>query len=162
MRSLIVCYSYSGNTRRVAALLGEALRQKGSVDTIELKALDESGNFFAQCLRALRHVKAKIQEANLDLAPYDTVCFGTPVWAFRPAPALNAYLDSCGSAAGKEIILFSTYGSGTGNKGCLDYMQGILEKKGASSFKRFSIQQFKVKENAFVSSEIARLSFGGA
>jgi hypothetical protein len=36
-------------------------------------------------------------------------------------------------------------------------MQGILARKGAKSFKRFSIQQFKVKDREFVLSEIRNL-----
>lgn len=150
MRAAIIYYSYSGNTKKVAGVLTEALRQKGEVEEIELKGLDESGSFFGQAWRAFWHKKANIEESKLDLSAYDLVCFGTPVWAFGPAPAMNTYLDKCFGGQGTEIVLFTTYGSGTGNERCLNYMQNILTQKGADSFKRFSIQQFKVGDKEYV------------
>ena len=160
MQSIIIYYSYSGNTKKVAQMLTELLAQKGEVQQTELVGLDESKSFFGQCRRAFLRKKATLQPVNFDLSEFDLICFGTPVWAFGPAPAINTYLDKCFGVEGKAVILFSTYGSGTGNKRCLDYMQDMLVKKGAKDFKRFSIQQFKVNNKEFVLSkikEIARL-----
>jgi len=158
MKSAIIYYSYTGNTKRAADVLAEHLKQKGQVEIIMLKGLDESGNFLMQSARALRHKRANIQDVNFNLSGHDLICFGTPVWAFGPAPSMNTYLDSCLGAEGKDIILFTTYGSGTGNKRCLDYMQNILTKKGAGSFKRFSVQQFKVGDKEFVASKIKKVA----
>jgi len=158
MKSVIIYYSYSGNTRKVTEGLAGALKEKGPVDLIQLKALDESNSFFGQCRRAFWRVRAKIESVNFDLAGYDLICFGAPVWAFAPAPAMNTYLDKCVGIEGKEIILFTTYGSGTGNGRCLNYMQDILSKKGANSFKRFSIQQFKAQDKEFVLSKIREVT----
>ena len=160
MKSVVIYYSYSGNTQKVADTLTGYLKLQGEVEIIELKGLDESDKFLVQAARAFRHKRSVIQLVNLELSRYDLICLGTPVWAFGPAPAINTYLDKCFGVEGKAVILFSTYGSGTGNKRCLDYMQDMLVKKGAKDFKRFSIQQFKVNNKEFVLSkikEIARL-----
>jgi len=157
MKSLVVYYSYSGNTKKVAKVLVEILKAKGEADELELVALDESGSFLGQCSRAFRHIKANIQDVNFDLSKYDLICFGTPVWAFGPAPALNTYLDKCSNIKGKQIILFSTYGSGTGKERCLDYVQKILSSKEAVGFKRFSIQQFKIDNKEFIINEISKV-----
>jgi flavodoxin len=154
MRSVIVYYSYSGNTRKVAHLLSEELKQKGGVEIKELRPADESRNFFLQCRRAIKHVRAKLEPADFDLGAYDLICIGTPVWAFGPAPAVNTWLAECRGIHGKNIVLFTTYGSGTGNKRCLDYMQSLLAAKGAKDFKRFSIQQFKIKNKELILSKI--------
>ncbi|MFH1201497.1 MAG: flavodoxin [Candidatus Omnitrophota bacterium] len=154
MRAIIIYYSYSGNTKKVAEVLAEYLKQKGEVEIIGLEAQDESNNFFAQCRRAFWHKRASIAPIQNDLSGYDLICLGTPVWAFGPSPAMNAYLEQCFGLVGKDIILFTTYGSGTGNNRCLNYMQEALSKKGARQFKRFSIQQFKVKDKEFVLSKI--------
>jgi len=154
MKSAIIYYSYSGNTKKVAEILAAHLAKQGEVKTRELKAQDESNNFFSQCARAFKHKKAKIEPIDIDLSAFDLICLGTPVWAFGPAPAMNTYLDNCLGVEGKEIILFTTYGSGTGNQRCLNYMQDILAKKGAKNFKRFSIQQFKVNDKDFVEKTI--------
>ena len=154
MRSLIVYYSYSGNTKKLAEHLCAYLRQRGQADIVELKAQDESESFLGQCRRAFWRKRARIEPINCNLSSYDLVCFGAPVWAFAPAPAMNTCLDQVQNIQNKEIVLFTTYGSGTGNNRCLNYMQSILAKKGARSFKRFSIQQFKVNDHDFVSSRI--------
>jgi flavodoxin len=145
MRSIVVYYSYSGNTKEVAKSLAGVLSAKGEADIIELQGLDESGSFFSQCKRAFRKVRGKIQEVRCDLSGYDLICIGTPVWAFGPAPSVNTYLDKCSGLEAKEVLLFSTYGSGTGNSRCLDYMQEQLSQKGVKNFRRFSIQGAKVK-----------------
>jgi multimeric flavodoxin WrbA len=154
MKSIIVYYSFTGNTKEVSAILSEYLKEKGQVETIELKDLNENGRFFSQAAKAFRHKRAEIESVNFELKDYDLICLGTPVWAFGPTPAINTYLDKCFGIENKEIILFTTYGSGTGNERCLNYMQGLLAKKGAKSFRRFSIQQFKVGDKEFVLSKI--------
>jgi len=158
MKSAVIYYSYSGNTKQVARVLSEFLAAKGEVVQIELIAPDESKSFLVQCRRAFSHARAKITPVNFDLSGFDLICFGTPVWAFGPAPAVNTYLDNCRGLEGKEIILFTTYGSGTGNKRCLKFMQDALGKKGANNFTRFSIQQGKVKDREFVLSKIKEMA----
>lgn len=154
MQSIIIYYSFSGNTKKVAEVLAEYLKEKGEVDIISLNSIDESANFFGQAKRAFRRVRAKIAPVNSNLGHYDIICMGTPVWAFGPAPAMNTYLDICIGTEGKEAILFTTYGSGTGNKRCLNYMQDTLLKKGVRQCRRFSIQQNKVNNRAFILSKL--------
>ncbi|MDI6758497.1 MAG: flavodoxin [Candidatus Omnitrophota bacterium] len=157
MKSAIIYYSYSGNTRKVADVLFEELKKEYEVDVIELKAIDESDEFLKQASRAFWRKKAAIQNVNFGLSSYDLVCFGTPVWAFGPAPAINTYLDNCIGTEGKEIVLFTTYGSGAGNKHCLKIMQKELNKKGAKDFRCFSVQQLKTNDKEFVLSQIKKL-----
>lgn len=152
MKSIIIYYSYTGNTKKIAQFLTEYLKQESEM--LELEALDEPDSFISQCKRAFWRKRADIREVNFDLGKYDLICFGTPVWAFGPAPSMNTYLDKCLGVEGKEIVLFATYGSGTGRERCLNYMQRILSKKGAGQFRRFSIQQSKVNNKDFVLSQI--------
>ena len=158
MKSIIIFYSYSGNTRKVASVLAEYLGAKGEAGIIELESPDESRSFFGQCRRALFKKRAELKAVDFNLANYDLVCFGTPVWAFGSAPAMNTYLDKCLGAENKEVILFTTYGSGTGNQRCLNYMQNLLAQKGARQFSRFSIQQFKVDNKELVLSKIKEMT----
>lgn len=150
MRIAIVYYSFSGNTKMAALTLREYFKETNDVEMIELRSPDESGNFFVQAARAFKHARARIENTQTDLRNYDVVCFGTPVWAFGPAPAMNTYLDNCEGLQDKSAVLFTTYGSGTGNIRCLNQMQSMLVKKGVASFKHFSIQQGKVGEKEFV------------
>ncbi|MBU0709661.1 MAG: NAD(P)H-dependent oxidoreductase [Candidatus Omnitrophica bacterium] len=157
MKIIVIYYSYSGNTQEVSLILSEYLKEKGEVGIVELKGLDESNKFFSQVIRALQHKKAKVQPVSFDLSGYDLICLGTPVWAFGPAPAVNTYLEQCSGVGGKEVVLYATYGSGTGKERCLNYMQKILAEKGAKAFKRFFIQQGKVTDREFVLSKIKEI-----
>jgi flavodoxin len=154
MKTLIVFYSLSGNTKKVAAVLLERLKQKGEAEVMELEPKDESDKFLVQAARAFRRTRADIGPVNFDLSSYDLICLGTPVWAFGPAPAMNTYLDKCFGLEGKDVILFTTFGSGAGNERCLQYMQEELAHRGATRFKAFSIPGRKIKDKEFVLSAI--------
>jgi flavodoxin len=154
MKSAIFYYSYSGNTRKIAQDLGDYLRLGYEIEILELRAKDESANFLGQCKRAFWHKQAEVELINFDLSPYDLIGLGTPVWAFGPAPSVNTFLNKCSGVGGKKVILFTTYGSGTGNQRCLNYMQNILARKGAKKFKQFSISQMQVNNQEFVISKI--------
>ena len=158
MKSIIIYYSYSGNTGKVASVLAEYLREKTEVEIIDLKPQDESCSFLGQCRRAFFKQRATIETIKTDLSGYDVICIGSPVWAFAPAPAINTYLDKCFEIENKEVILFTTYGSGTGNQRCLNYMQSLLARKGVNIFRRFSIQQFKANNQEFVFSKIKEMT----
>jgi flavodoxin len=156
MKSVIMFYSYSGNTKSVAETLRGILAEKGEVRLIEIKAQDESPSFLAQCRRAFSKKRAVIEDYQRQVGDADMVCFGTPVWAFGPAPAMNACLDQCEGIAGKQVVLFATCGSGVGSNKCLDYMQEVLAKKGAAGFRRFLISQRKIQDPGFVVSHIKK------
>jgi flavodoxin len=160
MKSAIIFYSYSGNTAEVAKALADELNKQGSTDVIRLEALDESNSFLGQCKRAFFKKGAQIKDTVLDLSSYSLICLGTPVWALGMAPALRTYIDRCKGAENKNLVLFTTFGSGTGNNKCLNEMQAILAQKGVKEFKRFSIQQFKVKDKDFVSKQITETLSG--
>lgn len=150
MKHAIVYYSYSGNTRNIALYLRDYLEKQGSVELIELNAIDESNSFFKQAQRAFFRQEAKIEGTRLDLSVFDMVCLGTPVWAFGPAPAMNTYLKLCCGLENKPAVVFTTFGSGTGNSRCINRMKSILKQKGAQDVRSFSIQQLKVKDSNFV------------
>lgn len=157
MKVIIVFYSFSGNTRLVANLLKEKLTEKGySVDLIELKPIDESEKFFNQALRAFFHKKAKLKETKYNLSEYQIICFGSPIWAFGPAPALNTYLEKVFGLENKKAIIFGTYGSGVGREKFLSYIKTILLKKGITDTTNFLIQQNEIKNRNFVFSEIEK------
>jgi flavodoxin len=154
MKSAVIYYSYSGNTRKVAEALAEYL----GAELINVEALDEPASFAAQARRAFFKVRAKIKPVKFDLSGYGLVCFGTPVWAFAPSPAMNTYLDNCFGLEGKKAIAFTTYCSGAGNRHCLNYMLKLLHKKGARKLDKFTVQQEKAADTGFVISLIEGLT----
>lgn len=150
MKSLIVYYSYTGNTRKIAERLKDILSRKGEAEIYQLKPIDESNNFFVQAIRAFAGKRAQLPDLKFDLSSYDLICLGTPVWAFAPTPAINTFLDKCKNLDGKDAICFTTYGSGTGVKRCINTMIERLKQKGAFKISSFSIQQFRVNDTGFI------------
>ena len=97
-----------------------------------------------QCKDSFLGKKPDIYRTLLDLNEFDKIILGSPVWAFKPAPAINTYLDKCSSLKGKEAVCFVTYGSGTGKNKALSAMKKSLEKKGVARVNTLSFQE---KEN---------------
>lgn len=142
---------------KAANILADELKARFErVDCHRIEASDESSSFLGQCRRAFFKKKAKIKEIPANMADYDLIAIGTPVWAFEPTPAVRAYLDQITGASGKKAVLFATYGSGTGKERCLNRIEAALKEKGLSSTARFSIQQFKLSDEPFVRAEIKK------
>lgn len=156
MKSLIAYYSYTGNTEKIAEKLKEILSKKGEADIYELKPIKESSNFFIQATRAFSGKRVQLQEERFNVAGYDLICIGTPVWAFAPTPAINTFLGNIKNLGKKSAICFTTYGSGAGVKRCVSIIKNTLKEKGASRISDFNIQQFKVNDTSFVEEEIKR------
>jgi len=156
MKSAIIYYSFTGKTTQVAEMFARELGEKGEVEVLKLDPLDESTNFFKQGERAFRKKKARLAKIKTDLREFDLVCFGTPVWAFGPTPAMRAYLDSCSGLEGKIVILFVTSG-GMGNEKCLREMESILMPKLASLFRYLSLKQSDLKDQAVILNKIKQI-----
>jgi len=142
MKTAIVYYSYSGNTHNVAQAIVEHLTQKGEeAIPVRIRPLQEETSFALQSRDAFFGKKPELYRTLLDLSEYDRIILGSPVWAFRPAPAINTYLSTCSSLEGKEVYCFVTYGSGTGKGRAMRFMQQGLVAKGARWQGEFFIQQ---------------------
>lgn len=147
MKSAVVYYSFTGNTHRIAQLIVDILKNKGKeVIPVRIRPFKEETNFFKQCMDAFLGKKPDLYRTLLDLKDFDWIILGSPVWAFKPAPAVNTYLDKCSSLEGKQAICFVTYGSGVGKEKTLEVMKKGLEAKGARVVGKISLQQDETVE----------------
>ena len=105
---LVVYFSYTGNTRKIANLIKDKL----SCDILELKpvipynadyqtVVDEE-----QRMEGANHMP-EIQNINVDLDSYNTVVIGTPVWWYRESPIIRTFLNKY-DLSDKNIYLFAT------------------------------------------------------
>jgi multimeric flavodoxin WrbA len=58
--------------------------------------------------------KTTIDPPSPDVSEYDLIVFGSPVWAFKPTPAIHAVIDSLEGCMGKPAVAFSTHGGRPG------------------------------------------------
>lgn len=115
MKPIIIYYSYSGNTRRVAAEIGRVL----GADLAELQtAQPYTGSYDDVVDQGQREVNSgflpQLQPLDADLDQYDTIILGTPVWWYTFAPAINSFLHSA-DLSGKTVYPFATNGGWLGH-----------------------------------------------
>jgi flavodoxin len=91
MKTLVVYYSRTGNTRKVGLEIAKEL--DAEVEEIkETKNREGALGYLLAGRDALLSRPASIQQPSKDPALYDLVVVGTPVWAFKASPPVCAYL----------------------------------------------------------------------
>lgn len=108
MRTAIVYYSQSGNTRYVAEKAAEAL----GADLIPLvpeEAYPDSGakKFLWGGRSALMGEEPKLKPYSFDGSLYDRIIFGTPVWAGTFTPPLRSFIKE--QKAGWKAAHFAVF-----------------------------------------------------
>ena len=115
MKTAVVYYSWSGNTRFAA----ETIAKMAGADIFEIKAETPYNSDFGKCCdeakpecygKTLRPIKSI---AGLDLVQYDVVFVGTPNWWGTMAPPVRTWVTQSKDALkGKTVCLFQTHGGG--------------------------------------------------
>ena len=115
MKTAVVYYSWSGNTRFAA----ETIAKKAGADLFEIKAETPYNSDFGKCCdeakpecygKTLRPIKPI---EGLDLAKYDMVFVGSPNWWGTMAPPVRTWVTQSKVALkGKTVCLFQTHGGG--------------------------------------------------
>lgn len=158
MKALVTYYSYSGNTDKIARMFGKILQAKGEVHTQRLKLKNEIKSFIGQCAAARRGEKALLEDGvKFDVSSYDLVLIGSPVWAFKPTPAVNTFLNDLSGASGKRAIVLLTSGSGLGVSACFKHIRKALEAKGVSKIDEINIPDRKNSDSDFIVSSLQKV-----
>ncbi|OZG63320.1 aldo/keto reductase [Bifidobacterium lemurum] len=116
---LVVYYSYSGNTRRIAQRLATII----DADSYEIRTVDsypENPHDTAEVSQQERNSGdlPELVDDLPDLEAYDTIYIGGPIWNGYMATPLERYLEST-DFSGKTVVPFST-SMGSGQSGYLD------------------------------------------
>jgi flavodoxin len=129
MKTSIIYHSYSGNTRGVA----EKVHAACGGDLIEVKSNDYASRLTAYtigCYRALKGMGDPIEPATIDVAADDLIVIGTPVWAGRATPAINAAVAALVGCKGKKAVIFATCGGK--ERETLPILKKALEERGVT------------------------------
>ena len=131
MKTIIVYYSMSGNVKQIA----EAISEKTGADLLALhpvKAYPDKGakKYLWGGKSALMGDKPKLQPYIFNAEKYDTVIFGSPVWASSFTPPLRSFIEENRSALdGKRMAAFVCY-MGSGDKKALIKLKKALGIEG--------------------------------
>lgn len=107
-KKLIVFFSYTNNTRTIVNKLSNQI----AADIVEIKTVIPYSDDYETVVNDEHNSEAsdylpEISYNDIDLTLYDTVIIGTPVWWYRPAPAIRSFLKH-NDLSNKRIIPFAT------------------------------------------------------
>lgn len=107
-KKLVVYFSYTGHTKMIV----DKIKEKLDCDVLEIETVipystdydtvvnDEQNNERSKFLQ-------EIKDININLNNYDEIILGTPVWWYRPAPAIRSFLTKY-DLTDKTVIPFAT------------------------------------------------------
>jgi flavodoxin len=148
MKSLVVYYSLTGKTKLVSQAIAEAL----SATLVEIKEIKprKPGPFvyLTGGSAAFMNRGSKINPVDVDLKQYERIFIGSPMWSYRPAPAINSFIYQT-NFEGRSIIPFFTMG-GDNSKGALANMTAKIEKSQGKVAGSFAITTYGVSDEEII------------
>ena len=125
MKTLIIYYSLTGNTRQIA----EALASKLEADCARIQDRNVRSGVLGTLRTAYESLfarPAKINYISADPAQYELLILGAPVWMMRLAPPLRSYILKEKNRFNK-VAFFCTEGS-SGGSGVFKTMENLCAK----------------------------------
>lgn len=115
MKTLIVYYSYTNNTEKVAKKIAELKKY----DILKLEPLVDYSTDYQKVVdeeeaKMDSEEIVELKPINVDLNQYDRIILGTPVWLYTMAPVVRSFLSS-NNLNGKKVIAFITNGGWLGH-----------------------------------------------
>lgn len=115
MKTLIVYYSYTNNTEKVAKRIAELKKY----DILKLEPLVDYSTDYQKVVdeeeaKMDSEEIVELKPINVDLNQYDRIILGTPVWWYTMAPVVRSFLSS-NNLNGKKVIAFITNGGWLGH-----------------------------------------------
>ena len=115
MKTLIVYYSYTNNTEKVAKRIAELKKY----DILKLEPLVDYSTDYQKVVdeeeaKMDSEEIVELKPLNVDLNQYDRIILGTPVWWYTMAPVVRSFLSG-NNLNGKKVIAFITNGGWIGH-----------------------------------------------
>jgi flavodoxin len=114
MKSLVVYYSFTGKTRLAAQAIAEALNAT-LVEIEERRPIPMPFVYVSGSFAAFTNRGSKINPVDVDLKQYERIFIGSPMWFYRPAPAINSFIYQT-NFEGRSVIPFFTMGGDNAEK----------------------------------------------
>lgn len=135
-RAAVVYFSRSGNTALAARHV--ARRLDAQLFALEAPDYQLGVGGLAHALKDANALKEKlealpdIRPRTIDLAPFETVWLGSPVWLYSPAPPIWAFVEH-NRFDGQHVVLFNTFNSRFGDEHIAAIRAKVMAR-GAKSF----------------------------
>jgi flavodoxin len=143
LKTLIACYSYSGNTLKVA----EKLQKVINADLTQIKSKKDRWYLF-KAWDALRENNVPIEPCQTDLMNYEGLVLCCPVWAGKTPAAINQYLSELKNLKGKQFGVFITSGGNRSQKATMQ-MREYLDSQEMQFLGQMRIVTDDVKKDSY-------------
>lgn len=145
MKSVVVFYSLTNKTRLVAEAIAEVLK----ADLVAIQEVKPRGKgfmtYFTGGFGAIMNRASQIKPIDIDFKQYDTIFVGSPVWASRPVPAVNAFIYGS-NFTGRNVVPFFTMGGNKAGKAVANITPKIGRKLGKVS-SSFAVKSYGVSDD---------------
>jgi len=149
--ALVVVYSRTGNTARMARGLARAL----GADFLRLEGEGgEGGSWFSTPLWTSR-VPVKPQEVAL--APYKLVLIGGPIWYWHPNALTTSFIKSS-DLHGKDVVLFYTFEGGEMSESTEQTWKQWVVERGGTVIDLVGIDRKKLSADVSLEKEAERIA----
>jgi flavodoxin len=152
MKPLIIFYSRSGNTKKLAEAMAQAL----ACDIEELADTQKRSGLFGWLRsgrQAMKEVLTTLQPFKKDLSQYDLVIVGGPVWAGRMSVPVRTFISQ-NKDKFKDVAFFFTAGGKDNAPKIFPAMEQLCGKRPRATLGCQTVEvkkdQYKVKLEAFV------------
>lgn len=133
MKTLIACYSYTGNTMVVAQRINENL----NADITRIEPVKDHW-YMKKVFDAYLEKKWPIADCITDLSEYDCLLLCCPVWMGRAPSGVNQYISQLENVKGKKLAIMVTMG-GNGNQIATQQIKTVLELQGMEFMEELKI-----------------------
>ena len=113
-KTLVAYFSASGTTARIAKELAQAagadlyeIRPETPYTKADLNWSDKKSRSSVEM--SDKSSRPELADRNADIAEYDTILLGFPIWWYVAPTIINSFLESY-DFSGKKIVLFATSG----------------------------------------------------
>jgi len=126
MKTLVLFYSFSGNTRKLASQ--KAAETGADIEEItETKKMSVLKAYLVGAYRAMKRKKAEIQPVKSQLNSYEKIIIMVPVWASSPAPAFNSIIEQLPAGKKVELVMVSAR---SGTKSSAEGTKSLITARG--------------------------------
>lgn len=128
-KSLIVYYSWTGNTEVVAKEI--KIETGFDIQAIEEQKERKKGSMLKPAMGALLSLKSRIKPMDFALQDYNQIILGLQVWAGHTTPPINTYLQKA-NLNGKKVFIFITKADDKIPQDIISSVTERIEKKGGT------------------------------
>ena len=118
MKTAIVYYSLTENTKLVAEKIAEKLKNTDIIRIVPEKSYPDKGarKFLWGGKSAVMGETPKLKPYNFDVEKYDRIIIGTPVWAITFAPPIRTFVKENIDINKKKIVVVTCFSGGGADK----------------------------------------------